>query len=80
MISAPGEDALNGMKIDVARNLYVFGPGELCILSTEVNHLGGAITPRHRHNLAWADDGRTLYFTARDAVYELRLSVAGVRP
>jgi hypothetical protein len=27
MTSAPGEDALDGLKVDQRGNLYVFGPG-----------------------------------------------------
>jgi gluconolactonase len=33
MTSAPGEDALDGMKVDQRGNLYVSGPGGLWILS-----------------------------------------------
>src|SRR5262245_60266496 len=38
MISAPDEDALNGMKVDMAGNLYAFGAEGLCILSTARKH------------------------------------------
>jgi gluconolactonase len=50
MISAPDEDALNGLKVDVAGNLYAFGPEGSCILSTAGRHLGSAIPPKHRYN------------------------------
>ncbi|HEX2712473.1 MAG TPA: SMP-30/gluconolactonase/LRE family protein, partial [Candidatus Acidoferrales bacterium] len=35
MTNAPGEDALDGMKVDQKGNLYVSGPGGLWILSPE---------------------------------------------
>src|SRR5438034_2486140 len=62
MTSARGEDALDGMKIDKAGNLYVSGPGGLWIISPEGRHLGTIVPPKHPHNFAWGDDdGKTLY-------------------
>ena len=81
MTSAPGEDALDGIKVDVRGNLYVSGPGGLWILSPEGKHLGTIVGPEHPHNLAWGDaDGRTLYLTAQAGLYRIRLNVPGVRP
>lgn len=80
MTSAPGEDALDGIKVDQQGNLYVSGPGGLWILSSEGKHLGTLKGPEHPHNLAWGDDdGKALYLTARTSVYRLRLNVPGVR-
>jgi gluconolactonase len=81
MTAAPGEDAIDGIKVDVAGNLYVSGPGGLWILSPQGKHLGTIKPPRHPHNMAWGDDdGRTLYMTAQDRVYRMRLNIPGVRP
>jgi gluconolactonase len=81
MTSAPGEDALDGVKVDVQGNLYVSGPGGLWILSPDGKHLGTIAGPEHPHNLAWGDaDGRTLYITAQTGLYRLRLKIPGVRP
>lgn len=81
MTSAPGVDALDGVKVDVQGNLYVSGPGGLWILSPDGKHLGTIVGPEHPHNLAWGDaDGRTLYITAQTGLYRLRLKVPGVRP
>jgi gluconolactonase len=81
MTAAPGEDALDGIKVDVRGNLYVSGPGGLWILSPEGKHLGTIIGPEHPHNLAWGDaDGRTLYLTAQTGLYRIRLNIPGVRP
>jgi gluconolactonase len=81
MTSAPGEDAIDGIKVDERGNLYVSGPGGLWILSPEGKHLGTLTGPEHPHNLAWGDDdGRTLYLTAQTGLYRIRLNVAGVRP
>jgi gluconolactonase len=81
MTSAPGDDALDGVKVDVRGNLYVSGPGGLWILSPQGKHLGTIVGPEHPHNLTWGDDdGRTLYLTAQTGVYRIRLNIPGVRP
>jgi gluconolactonase len=80
MTSAPGEDALDGVKVDQQGNVYVSGPGGLWILSAEGKHLGTITGPEHPHNMAWGDDGRTLYLCARAGLYRIRLDVQGVRP
>src|SRR5262249_4731463 len=49
MTSAGTEDALDGMKIDKAGNLYVSGPGGLWILSPAGKHLGTIVPPTHPH-------------------------------
>ncbi len=81
MTSAPGEDAIDGIKVDQSGNLYVSGPGGVWVLSAEGKHLGTIIAPKHVHNMAWGDeDGKTLYLCARSGLYKMRLNVAGVRP
>ena len=81
MTAAPGEDALDGIKVDQAGNLYVSGPGGLWVISPEGKHLGTILTPRHVHNMAWGDeDGKTLYLCARSGLYRMRLNIPGVRP
>ncbi len=81
MTSAPGEDALDGIKVDQRGNLYVSGPGGLWILSSEGKHLGILKGPEHPHNLAWGDDdGKTLYLAAQTSIYRIRLNIPGIRP
>lgn len=81
MTSAPGEDALDGVKVDQQGNLYVSGPGGLWIISAAGKHLGTIIGPEHPHNFAWGDDdGRTLYLCARTGLYRIRLKIPGIRP
>jgi gluconolactonase len=81
MTNAPGEDAIDGIKVDVEGNVYVSGPGGLWILSRDGRALGVIKPPRHPHNMTWGDaDGRTLYLTAEDRVYRMRLNISGIRP
>jgi gluconolactonase len=76
--SAPGEDAIDGMKVDEHGNLYVSGPGGIWVISAAGKHLGTIITPMHPHNLAWGDDDRqTLYLTAKTGLYRIHLNVKG---
>jgi gluconolactonase len=78
MTSTPGEDAIDGIKVDEHGNIYVSGPGGVWILSSEGRHLGTLRGPEHPHNMAWGDaDGRTLYLAAQTGIYRLRLKVAG---
>ena len=76
----PGEEALDGLKVDRAGNLYVCAPDGLRIYSAVGKHLGTIIAPRPIHNAAWGEDGSTLYLTARDRLYRIALNVQGVRP
>jgi gluconolactonase len=86
MTGAPGEDAIDGLKVDVEGNLYVCGPGGIWLLSPAGDHLGTIRLPEAPHNLAWGADGgdggadlRTLYVTAETSVYRIRLAVPGFR-
>lgn len=81
MNAAPGEDALDGIKVDQRGNLYASGPGGLWILSPDGKHLGTIVCPEHPHNFAWGDeDGKTLYLTAQTGLYRIRLNIPGIRP
>ena len=81
MTGAPGEDALDGLKVDEEGNLYACGPGGIWVLASDGRHLGTLRLPESPHNLAWGDDdGRTLYVTALSSVYRIRLRIPGIRP
>jgi len=81
MTSAPGEDAIDGVKVDQKGNLYVSGPGGLWLISPAGKHLGTIIAPMHPHNMAWGDeDGKTLYLCARNGLYRMKLGISGIRP
>ena len=81
MTSAPGEDAIDGIKVDHKGNLYVCGPGGIWVISSEGKHLGTIKAPKNPHNLAWGGaDGKSLYITAQGTLYRMPLNVAGIRP
>jgi len=81
MTSAAGEDAIDGIKVDVDGRVYVSGPGGIWVVAADGRHLGTFVTPAHAHNFAFGGaDGKTLYLAAEHGLYSLQLNVAGVRP
>ena len=81
MTNAPGNDALDGLKVDQQGNVYSTGPGGLWIISPEGKQLGLLKGPEDPHNMAWGDDdGKTLYITALTGIYRIRMNIAGIRP
>ena len=80
MTGAPGEEALDGVKVDRDGNLFVSGPGGVWVLSPAGTHLGTIKGPELAANMAWGDDdGKALYLTARSGLYRLRVLTGGAR-
>jgi gluconolactonase len=75
---APG--AADGMKVDRAGNLFATGPGGVWIISADGVHLGTIATGEVTANVAWGDDGRTLYMTSSTSLYRVRLATEGQMP
>jgi gluconolactonase len=75
MTAAPGEEALDGLKVDSRGHVFVSGPGGLWIYAPDGRHLGTIRLPELAANMAWGDgDGRTLYLAARTGLYRMRLA------
>lgn len=68
----------DGMKVDVAGNLFATGPGGVLVLSPEGKHLGTILTGQATGNCAFGDDGRTLYITADMYLMRVRLRTKGL--
>lgn len=77
MTNAPGEEALDGVKVNRAGDVFVSGPGGIWIISPSGTHLGTIETPNLPANFAWGGDGHDLYLTARSALYRLRVKAGG---
>ena len=78
MNGAPGEEALDGLKVDQNGNLFVSGPGGVWIIAADGRHLGTIVAPNLPANFAWGGaDGRSLYMTARGVLYRMPLLVSG---
>ncbi|MBO0932324.1 SMP-30/gluconolactonase/LRE family protein [Fibrella aquatilis] len=66
------DEALDGIKVDVKGYLFVSGPGGVWVISPEGMYLGKIIGPERPANMAWGDDGKTLYLTAHTGLYKIR--------
>lgn len=71
------DEALDGMKVDKEGNLFVSAPGGIWILSAEGKLLGKIVTPERPANMAWGDDGKTLYMTAHSSLYKIPVITGG---
>lgn len=71
------EEALDGIKVDRQGNLFVSAPGGIWILSAEGKLMGKIVTPERPANMAWGDDGKTLYMTAHSSIYKIRVNTGG---
>jgi gluconolactonase len=79
--SVPGEEALDGMKVDKSGNLYVSTAGDIWIFNPAARHLGTIRAPKLVHNFAWGGaDGKTLYLAASSTLYRMPLLIEGMRP
>ena len=74
-VEAPG--APDGLKLDTAGNIYATGPGGVWIFAPDATHLGTVQPPEVPANVAWGDDGSTLYMTARTGLYRIKLLAVG---
>ncbi|NJM25392.1 MAG: hypothetical protein HC859_07800 [Bacteroidia bacterium] len=77
MNKTDGDDALDGLKVDVAGNVYCAGPDGIWIISPQGKYLGRIRTPEHAANMALGDDGSSLYITASTGLYRIRLTTRG---
>ena len=70
----------DGMKVDVAGNVYCGGSGGIWVMDSSGKHLGTIVhgAPATT-NMAWGgDDWKTLFFTTRNALSRIQLKIAGV--
>jgi gluconolactonase len=70
----------DGMKVDRQGNLWATGPGGVWIMKPDGTHLGTIDTGVPTANLAWGDDGGTLYITANTAVFRVDTKTRGIVP
>ncbi|HVX99300.1 MAG TPA: SMP-30/gluconolactonase/LRE family protein [Pseudorhodoplanes sp.] len=75
----PGSSmAPDGIKVDVAGNVFVTGAGGIWVFDPSGYRLGIIPVPELPANLAWGDaDLSALYITARTSVYRVRTKTAG---
>ena len=74
------EGAADGMKVDTEGNLFATGPGGVWVFDPDGTHIGTIKPDEVPANVAWGDDGSTLYMTARTGLYRVKLSTSGEIP
>jgi len=67
----------DGLKVDVAGNLFATGPGGVHVLTPKAELLGTIATGVPTANCAFGDDGKTLYVTANTTLCRIRLATKG---
>jgi gluconolactonase len=75
-----GRGVPDGLKVDTLGNLWTTGPGGIRIVTPQGKVLGQLLLPVTAANLAWGQDGHTLYITATGNIYRLHTLVQGVMP
>ena len=73
-------EALDGVKVDVNGNVFVSAPGGVWILSPQGKLLGKIIGPERPANMAWGEDGKTLFLAAHTGLYKIRTLTGGKMP
>lgn len=69
----------DGMKIDEHGNLFATGPGGVHVFAPDGTRLGRIETGEATANVAWGDDGRTLYITADMYLCRIKTLTRGAR-
>jgi len=68
----------DGMKVDTAGRLFCTGPGGVHVFDQNARLLGRIMVPQQAANFTWGDpDLRSLYITASQTLYRIRLKQAG---
>lgn len=70
----------DGMKVDIFGNLFSTGPGGVWIFDAQATLLGRIYLPEKTSNLAWGEDGHSLFITSSSAVYRIRCLTKGKSP
>lgn len=75
-----GAGGPDGLKVDSAGNVWTTGPGGIRIVTPQGKVLGQIVLPEVAANLAFAEDGKTVYITASTSVYRLKTKTSGTLP
>jgi len=71
-------DLVDGMKLDERGNIYVTGPGGVCVFDPEGSQLGTIEVPENVGNINWGGpDWNWLYIAASTSMYRLKCNVSG---
>ena len=79
-LGGPEPGVPDGMKVDVAGNVYTGGAGGLYIMDKSGKKLGRIVhgQPATTNVAFGGDDWKTLYFTTRSTLFSVNVKIAGV--
>lgn len=69
--------APDGLEVDQDGNLFATGPGGVYVFTPKGELLGRISTGERTANVAWGDDGSTLYMTADTYICRIRTTTKG---
>jgi gluconolactonase len=72
-----GDGNPDGMKVDVHGNVFATGPGGVLVLTPDGTLLGRILTGVPTANVAWGENGATLFVTANHRVLRLVTKTQG---
>lgn len=72
-----GDGVPDGLKTDLDGNVWATGPGGVLIYTPDGTLLGRILTGVPTANVAWGEDGSTLFVTANHRVLRLRTKARG---
>jgi gluconolactonase len=77
-------DLVDGMKLDERGNVWVTGPGGVCVFDPEGQHIGTVQVPENVGNINWGRprggaDWNELFIPATSSVYRIQCKVSGNR-
>jgi gluconolactonase len=73
-------DLVDGMKLDERGNVWVTGPGGVCVFDPDGNHIGTVEVPENVGNVNWGGpDWNQLFIPATSSMYRIQCKVSGNR-
>ena len=73
-----GDGVPDGLKVDVSGNVFATGPGGVLVYAPDGKLLGRVLTGVPTANVAFGEDGSTLFITANHRVLRMRTLTRGV--
>jgi gluconolactonase len=73
-----GDGVPDGMKVDLQGHVFATAPGGVYVYASDGTLLGRILTGVPTSNVAWGEDGSTLFVTANHRVLRLRTRTKGV--
>ncbi|HEV7609628.1 MAG TPA: SMP-30/gluconolactonase/LRE family protein [Steroidobacteraceae bacterium] len=73
-----GDGVPDGLKVDIHGNVFATGPGGVHVFAPDGSRLGRIITDVPTANVAFGEDGSTLFITANHRVLRMRTLTKGM--